>query len=272
MNARTAVILAIALAAAPIHAQSPDPTLAAAARWIGRSLILRGFYAPNELHYDPAGKAEGTPKSTDWTLAGVDLEAIKRIDPATLELDGVRVAIRFNPDNQLFERHPQKDQHLKILVAIPGTGSPSNQLLGTEPIEETLARIFSIGIDPALQRSMPDFWRHYFDPHIAWDGEPVYPAPATVTAPPTLAHRTDVPETPEAEHDKVRGSLLMRLTVDEHGAVKFVSVLKPLGYGLDARAIEQVRRWTFTPAQASGAPAPMKLDIAETFAPRPPLR
>jgi hypothetical protein len=35
-------------------------------------------------------------------------------------------------------------------------------------LETAFAAIFSVGIDPGLQRAMPDYWRRYFDPTLAW--------------------------------------------------------------------------------------------------------
>jgi TonB family protein len=259
-----------------------DPNLAAAQRWVGRGLILRGFYGVNELKFDANGKVEGAPKTVDWTLAGVDLEGVKRVDAETIELDGVRVAIRYNPDNLLFDRHPQKDQRVKVLVAVRKVGSSANTLLGMEPVEETLGEIFAMGIDPALQRSMPDYWKHYFDPNLAWggdglDGQTVYPgkgapgAPAGLTYP-EVERKTPSSETAEAEKDKVRGSVSVRLVVDPAGEPKRVAILKPLGYGLDARAAQDVKAWKFTPGQLGGKAVAVRMDVNDDFAPTPPAK
>ena len=172
------------------------------------------------MSFDASGKVDGAPKAFDWTLAGVDLESVKRVGAETLELDGVRVAIRYNPDNLLFERHPQRDQRVKVLVAVRKVGSSANTLLGLEPVEETLGTIFSMGIDPALQRSLQDYWRNYFDLNLSWSGDELEGQtilPAKGESSPQVVRKTVSVETLEAEKDKVRGSVGVRLVVDAKG-------------------------------------------------------
>ena len=275
MRASLAKIVLSLATCVQASAQAPiveDPALAAAQRWAGRGLILRGFYAVNKLKFDASGKVEGAPKAVDWTLAGVDLDGVKRVDAETLELDGVRVAIRYNSDNLLFERHPQKDQRVKILVAVRKVGSSANALLGVEPVEETLGTIFSMGIDPALQRSLQDYWRHYFDPNLSWSGDELGGQtilPAKGESSPQVVRKTVSVETPEAEKDKVRGSVGVRLVVDAKGEPRRVAILKPLGYGLDARAVQDVKAWKFTPGQVDGRPVALRVDVIDDFAPTP---
>jgi hypothetical protein len=266
-------------------AQAPiveDPPLTAAQRWVGRGLVLRGFYGANELKFDANGKVEGAPKTVDWTLSGIDLDGVKRVDADTIELDGVRVAIRYNSGNLLFERHPQKDQRMKLLVTVRKIGSSANALLGLDPVEETLGEIFSMGIDPPLQRSMPDYWKHYFDPNLAWtgdglDGQTIHPGKGAPGAPaglsfPEVSQKTPSVETPEADKDKVRGPVGVRLVIDAAGEPKRVAILKPLGYGLDARAAQDVKGWKFAAGQLDGHAVAVKMDVNEDFAPTPPSR
>ena len=54
------------------------------------ALFLRGFYAANDLRYDANGKVDGSPKSTDWTLAAFNCLKAEREGPDQIELEGVR--------------------------------------------------------------------------------------------------------------------------------------------------------------------------------------
>jgi TonB family protein len=254
-----------------------DAELAAARTWVGRALFVRGFYGANELRYDVAGRVEGAPRAVDWTLAGMDVQAVERRSPQLIELDGVRVAIRYNPDNRLFERHPQKDEKMKVLVATsalagagPGTG------LGPSAFEQVLGAIFSVGIDPAMQRAMPEFWKRYFDPKLAWpvdglEGQTVYGLPGQPVLPPgelvnpVVTHKADAGYTPEAEHDKVRGTVGIRLVVDASGSARRVTIVRPLGYGLDAKAAEALAKWRFEPARRQEKTVPAVVELAEEF-------
>ncbi|RXH54885.1 TonB family protein [Granulicella sibirica] len=250
----------------------PDSALATAQTWIGRALFVRGFYTANELTYDAAGVIQGTPKASDWTLAGIDIQSAMRKGPKEIELDGVRVAIRYNPDNRLFERHSQKDAAMKILVATPPTDGTN--VISQGYFDRTLAAIFSVGIDPAMQRSMPDFWRHYFDPKLPWQGDTlagqtIYgvgsAAPMSPEQMVKIASGTPPEFTPEAAHDHVQGTVVVRVVVDAKGLAQHLTVQRPLGYGLDAKAVEALGKTKFEPAQLKGTPVPLALDLTEEF-------
>ena len=55
--------------------------------------------------------------------------------------------------------------------------------------------------------------------------------------------------TDEARHEKLQGSVTMRVLVTKDGRAEQVKILKGLGFGLDERAMEKVRAWRFKPAR-----------------------
>jgi TonB family protein len=250
-----------------------DVQMDAAQALIGRALILRGFYLTNDLAYDVSGRVQGAPKVADWTLAGMDVKKAERRGPKEIALEGVRVAIRYNPDNHQFERHPQAEEKLKVLVGDAGDGHGFGAALDA---------IFSQGIDPRLQRSVPPYWQHYFNPGLDWPpdaltGQQLYaanglPNQAKDVAPPSLTHKVDLKMTPLAEKDKVRGTMQLRLVVDAEGLPRRIAVVRPLGYGLEERAVEAVSKWRFSPAMREGKPVAaglvLNLDVEFVGVPR----
>jgi TonB family protein len=245
--------------AAPPAAAPADPILATAENLIGKALILRGFYASNALTYDPAGKIQGSPKPTEWTLAAVNVLKATHSTSDAIELEAVRVAVRYNPDAHEFQRHPLNDQKIKLFLQLDPT--PDAQ---PAQLRAALAAIFSIGIDPALQRSMPPLWRHYFDPNLPWPPDALTPGtiylmfgqpdqPKDVT-PPVLTHKVDAEFTDAARTDKVKGPIQLRFVVDTQGTPQRIFVVRPLGYGLEERAAEAIAKWRFTPALRAGQP------------------
>jgi len=63
----------------------------------------------------------------------------------------------------------------------------------------------------------------------------------------------------------VQGTVLLEVTVDEQGKPASVSVLSPIGFGLDSRAVDAVRQWTFRPAMREGKPVPAALAVGVKF-------
>lgn len=251
-------VLLVGVAGLGQGVETPDAGLAAAQRLVGKALFLRGFYVSDELSYDSAGKVIGSPKMDEWTVAAVDVMKVSRKGPKEIELEGLRAAVRYNVDQHLFERHVQKDEKVKILVADAGVGVPGD----AKVLEAAFGAMFAVGIDPGLQRAMPEFWRHYFDPAVEWpadglSGVTVYPSlgltnqPRDLTAP-QVQHKVEAKLTSFAERDRVQGNMLLRIVVDAEGVPRRIYVVRPLGYGMEGRGVEAVAKWRFTPAMKDG--------------------
>jgi TonB family protein len=258
--------LAIALlfttsAAAQQTAPPHDDALDTASNLIGKALFLRCFCSENNLSFDARGQVVGNVKTTDWTLAGINVLKVERKGPGELELDGIRVAIRFATDRREFDRHPLNDDKMKIQLADPGDPAA---------LARELSTVFAEGLDHQLQAAMPSYWRHYFDPQMAWppdelSGLPIYVAGAATRSPGATAagegfvpvsatKKASAAYTPQASRDRVQGSVDLRVTVDVQGVMRRVVVEQPLGYGLDARAVESLAKWKFAPAKLTGKP------------------
>jgi TonB family protein len=246
----------------------PDPTLELASDQIGRALFLRCFCAEDNLNFDAQGQTQGQAKKTDWTLSAVNVQKVERHPskdggPGDIELDGVRVAIRYAPDRNEFDRHPQNAEKMKILVADNGD---------SKTFQKTLNTIFATGIDMPLQRSLPEYWQHYFNPQKPWDkddltGQPVLdPSHASEhSTSATALHKVEATYTPAASADHVQGSVVLRGVVDLEGALERISIVQPLGYGLDEKAVAAAAKQKFSPATLDGKPIDQFVQMRQEF-------
>jgi len=260
-------------------AQSPpvppprDLALEGAEALVGRAMFLRGCYSGGELTYDAMGHIKGDPKQVDWTLAGANIEKVSRrgmgVGAGELELDGVRVAMGYNPGQHIFERHPQKDQKLKIILEVNGDG---------RGLQGALATMFAVGIDPALQRAMPLYWQHYFSPALAWPnddltGQNILAAnapPGNGVEFPELEKKLEPEFTNEARQDRVKGLVQVKMVVGTDGVPRRIAIKQPLGYGLDARVVETVGRYRFHPGMKDGKPVAAEMLVNQMFDYYPP--
>jgi TonB family protein len=71
---------------------------------------------------------------------------------------------------------------------------------------------------------------------------------------PKVLHRVEPRYTREARANGIQGTVLIEVTVDETGKPADVSVVSPIGFGLDGRALDAVRQWTFQPGRKNGLP------------------
>ena len=268
-----ALMLALAVAGGIAPAQQDATKTAAAlthdaeadeaAQMVGRALFLRCFCAEDNLSFDAQGHVAGQAKTTDWTLAAVNVQKVERKGPGEIELDGVKVAIRFATDRREFDRHPQNDDKMRIVIADTGDAAA---------FERALKSVFATGIDRELQRAMPQYWQHYFEPGLAWPqdaltGQAINSiAAATPTASiAAVTHKSDAGYTPLAGRDRVGGTVRLRMVVDAEGMPRRIAVLQPLGYGLDERAVEALGKYRFTPAMVQGQPVASNVTIDEEF-------
>jgi hypothetical protein len=90
-------------------------------------------------------------------VAAVNVLKAERRGADEIELDGVRVAIRYNPDAHEFQRHALNDEKMRLVVKGLAVKEAGKGLGNVKQLEAAFAAMFSVGIDPALQRSMPDY-------------------------------------------------------------------------------------------------------------------
>jgi TonB family protein len=69
----------------------------------------------------------------------------------------------------------------------------------------------------------------------------------------------------EARKAKYQGTVVLWIIVDAQGNVIDPKVVRPLGLGLDEKALETVRTWKFKPALRNGTPVPVRVIVEVSF-------
>lgn len=69
----------------------------------------------------------------------------------------------------------------------------------------------------------------------------------------------------DARKAKFQGTVVIALVVDEKGNPREIRVVRPLGMGLDQKAIEAVEKWRFRPGQKDGKPVATQATIEVSF-------
>ncbi len=85
-----------------------------------------------------------------------------------------------------------------------------------------------------------------------------------VTAP-VPVYQPEPPYTEEARKAKFSGTVLLTIVVDAQGYTRDVRLVKPLGMGLDEKALETVRTWRFRPGRRNNVPVPVSMLVEITF-------
>jgi periplasmic protein TonB len=82
---------------------------------------------------------------------------------------------------------------------------------------------------------------------------------------PTLIYSPDPEFSDEARRAKYQGICIVGLIVDTLGNPQTIHIVRPLGMGLDEKAIEAVRQYKFKPAMYKGKAVPVEINIEVNF-------
>ncbi len=84
-------------------------------------------------------------------------------------------------------------------------------------------------------------------------------------SPPSILYKVEPEYSEEARKAKFQGTVLLFVVVDEKGNPRDIKILRPLGLGLDQKAVEAVEKWKFTPGKKDGKPVPVQAQIEVNF-------
>jgi TonB family protein len=82
---------------------------------------------------------------------------------------------------------------------------------------------------------------------------------------PSVAQKKEPEYSEEARTTRMAGTVLLQLVVGEDGTGRDITVLRPVGMGLDEKAVEAVSAWRFNPGMKNGAAVPVRASIEVNF-------
>lgn len=95
-------------------------------------------------------------------------------------------------------------------------------------------------------------------------GGGVYTVGGGISAP-TAISAPEPDYTEEARRAKKQGTCVLWLIVDAAGRPRDIKVVRGLGLGLDAKALEAVKQWRFQPALKDGKPVDVQISVEVEF-------
>lgn len=275
---KTVLIMLLFLASACSALQTAvgkDSDLAAALtkRYAGQTLRLRHAIAKDSQTYDATGKLLSSGEEGPWTLyAGLTPDSISLSDEE-LRIQGDRLLFVFDSNQKLMV--PEKtDQRLQVIVRL------AKPLASPADAEPLLHSIFAMKNDE-LVSSAPEFWKFYLSKEaessmaannksrrgsrrmppgehaFRVDGKTVIAPEATFTPEPSY--------TQIAKDRRLQGSVVIDAIIDDTGKVLRPQIIRPLGMGLDEKAIEAIQTWRFKPGTRKGQPVMVEMGVEIDF-------
>jgi TonB family protein len=83
------------------------------------------------------------------------------------------------------------------------------------------------------------------------DATDIYRPGPGVSAPKAI-HKVEPRYTQQARRALIQGTVVLEVVVDDHGLPARISIISPIGFGLDDRAQEAVSQWVFKPGRKDG--------------------
>jgi TonB family protein len=89
--------------------------------------------------------------------------------------------------------------------------------------------------------------------------------PGGEVKPPQLLTILDPASNDYAQKNNIAGMVFLQMVVDAQGHAGAVTIVRPIGFGLDERAVEAVKHAQFRPGTLKGKPVPEVVNLQVTF-------
>jgi TonB family protein len=136
-------------------------------------------------------------------------------------------------------------------------------------MNKALNNIFASDIDQSMLSHLPDYWQEYF--HSKSQHRAYMPADANIKVvsegmtPPKVLNSIDPSSNEFAQKYGIAGMELLRTVVDASGTPRQIVIARPIGFGLDEKAVDAVKKSHFQPAMLNGQAVPVVIDMVVTF-------
>lgn len=83
--------------------------------------------------------------------------------------------------------------------------------------------------------------------------------------PPRVVFQRDPEFSDLAREAKYQGTIIVMLIVDKTGQARNIRIVRPLGLGLDQKAVATISMWRFDPAKKNGEPVNVEIAVEVSF-------
>jgi TonB family protein len=291
------LLLALIAVAAVVHASADDHQVQSALRRAldKKIVVLRGFYAGQSLRFDSSGNPIGEARSGPWTADGVLQVTRVSMKGDHIVIRGRRLLNTFDSKRCQFT-NVFTGMQVEIEVGLGSASPGADQALDT--VDKVVARDAR-----ELVNMVPEWWKPWVrgiswvdkqghrhcgapeeqqaesaagtqEPHgdkrsgrpsfTESDGTQVFKVGGGIV-PPQVLSAPDPPYSEVARQAKVQGTTLLQVVLNDRGEPTTIRIARPIGAGLDDRAVEAVKAWRFKPATRNGNPVAVQIDVEVNF-------
>ena len=136
-------------------------------------------------------------------------------------------------------------------------------------LSKALDQVFASGLDESVIATLPDYWQNYFATKAGKNQASLLDAsvmrPGAGISSPKLLTSLDPASNDYAQKNGIAGMTLLSTIVGASGDPKNVTIVRPIGFGLDEQAVAAVEHAKFRPGLHEGQPVPVVVNVQVTF-------
>jgi TonB family protein len=129
--------------------------------------------------------------------------------------------------------------------------------------------MFAPALDDSVISTLPPYWQNYFATKEGKARTQRVDAsalrPGGDVKPPRLLTVLDPASNDYAQKNNIAGMVFLRMVVDAQGRPGSLTIVRPIGFGLDEKAVEAVEHSQFRPGTLNGKPVPELVNMQVTF-------
>jgi TonB family protein len=240
-------------------------------------LSLRTPYVGSRLQFDSSGNLVGNVVVGPWSTCGV-IQAEKLVVGLDhLEIDGKRVILALR-SRETGKQPSSPSQDVQITPLVTGDRLRifvEISSLDAAGVNKILSQVFQGG---QLSERMASYWKPRTTDLKAFrrntpnaivaeleGNRPVYLVNPGVVDPPKPTHTPDPTYTDAARRNRLAGTTVLLVAVNEKGLPEILEITRGLGEGLDIQALAAVAGWRFKPALKDGQPVVVLINVEVSF-------
>ena len=129
--------------------------------------------------------------------------------------------------------------------------------------------MFAPALDNSVIATLPPYWQNYFATKEGKARTQRVDAsalrPGGDVKPPRLLTALDPASNDYAQKNNIAGMVFLQMVVDANGRPGAVTIVRPIGFGLDERAVDAVEHAQFSPGTLNGKPVAEVVNLQVTF-------
>lgn len=136
-------------------------------------------------------------------------------------------------------------------------------------LSKAIEVVFAPGLDDSVISTLPDYWQTYFASKqgklnaARIDNSVLHPGNGVIS--PRLLSSLDPASNDYAQKANIAGMTLLSTVVGASGQPSHVTIVRPIGFGLDETAVDAVTHARFAPGRRDGQAVPVVVNLQVTF-------